>query len=108
MVNSNPQPVDMHRQDTILQQAYDIVYNRRDENGPRPYGPFSACMEKATEIFNAINPHRLALHPADMYFALVALKLAREFFEHKQDNLIDICGYLAGLDDYLAQERANR
>lgn len=94
---------------TILEKAQDIVYNRKSENGEaRPYGPFSECMKKATEIFNAINPgnpgHRHDMAPHEMYFALIALKLAREHFQHKQDNLTDACGYLAGLDDFINTE----
>ncbi|MDE5977980.1 MAG: hypothetical protein K2G70_05905 [Turicibacter sp.] len=90
----------------ILSQAYNIVYNRCDANDERPYGPFSACMTKATDIFNAIVPrNEIKLSTRHMYFALVALKLARESFEHKEDNLVDICGYLAGLNDYLIEER---
>lgn len=88
---------------TILEQAQSIVYDRKSPNGEaRPYGPFSECMEVATRIFNAINPNEKAhqLCAEEMYFALIALKLAREKFEHKTDNLVDACGYLAGLDDY--------
>lgn len=85
---------------TILEQAQDIVYNRKDTNGDRPYGPFSQCMKKAAEIFNAISPTTV-LQAGDVYRVLMALKLAREYFEHKQDNLIDLCGYAAGLDDYI-------
>ena len=87
---------------TVLLKAFDIVYNRKDDSGLRPYGPFRQCMEKATAIFNAMVPSSTSmLEPKDMYYALIALKFAREAFEHKQDNLIDACGYIAGLDDYI-------
>lgn len=90
---------------TILQQAQGIVYDNRVS---RPYGPFSECMKAASRIFNEINPYSdtHTLEPQEMYFALVALKLAREKFEHKTDNLVDICGYLAGLDDFIIELKA--
>jgi len=95
---------------TILQQAQGIVYDRVSPNGERrPYGPFSECMKSATAIFNEISPYRSGsskLKTEEMYFALVALKLAREKFEHKTDNLVDICGYLAGLDDFIIELKA--
>lgn len=98
---------------SILEKAQAIVYNRfdLDTGAERPNVPFSNCMKKAAEIFNAINPFNggdsKGLGPIEMYFALIALKFAREYFQHKQDNLVDICGYLAGLDDFLKEE-ANR
>lgn len=99
-----------NNEQTILQQAQGIVYDRVSPNGERrPYGPFSECMKAAARIFNEINPYgeaRGQVTTEEMYFALVALKLAREKFEHKTDNLVDICGYLAGLDDFIAELKA--
>lgn len=98
---------------SILEKAQAIVYNRLDldTGAERPNVPFSKCMEKAAEIFNAINPFNggdsTGLNSTEMYFALIALKFAREYFQHKQDNLVDICGYLAGLDDFLRENRNN-
>ena len=43
----------------------------------------------------------------DMYAVLVALKLSRESFNHKRDNLVDVCGYIQGLDDFYMGVKRN-
>jgi hypothetical protein len=35
-----------------------------------------------------------------MYLAMVALKLSRESYNHKSDNLLDAIAYLQGLENY--------
>jgi hypothetical protein len=37
---------------------------------------------------------------SDMYMALVALKLSRQSYNHKEDNLLDAVAYLGGLNNY--------
>jgi len=36
----------------------------------------------------------------DCYKIMVALKLSREAYSHKEDNLLDIVAYLASLNEY--------
>ena len=36
-----------------------------------------------------------------MYYMQIALKLARESFSHKEDNLLDLVAYIGGLNNYL-------
>jgi hypothetical protein len=36
----------------------------------------------------------------DMYMCLVALKLSRQSYNHKEDNLLDAVAYLAALNNY--------
>ena len=79
---------------TILEEAIEIVVDRKDG---RNYGSFSEGMKRATMIFNGMTGHDI--DTKDMYAALVALKLSRESYHHKRDNLVDACGYLQGLDD---------
>jgi len=83
----------------ILEEANKIV-NQRSEEKERLYGPFSEGMKKAAEIFN--NSSRTTkMTPEDMYLALVALKLSRESYNHKEDNLLDAVAYLGGLNNYI-------
>jgi hypothetical protein len=35
-----------------------------------------------------------------MYKAMIALKLSRESYNHKQDNLLDAIAYLQALENY--------
>lgn len=81
----------------ILDEAREIVIDRGD-NG-RQYGSFTEGMERAALIMSGMTGSNV--DPKHMYYALLALKLSRESFHHKRDNLVDACGYLQGLEDYL-------
>ena len=83
----------------ILTHANDIVNNRSEEK-ERMYGPFFETMERATRIYNEMNPKE-QISPVGMYKALVALKLAREAYHHKEDNLLDAVAYMGSMNDYI-------
>lgn len=83
----------------ILTHANDIVNNRSEEK-ERMYGPFFETMERATRIYNEINPQE-KISTVGMYKALVALKLSREAYHHKEDNLLDAVAYMGSLNDYI-------
>ena len=40
------------------------------------------------------------IEPVDVYKIMIAMKMAREENSHKDDNLVDAIGYIAGLYDY--------
>lgn len=82
----------------ILEKANKIV-NLRSEEKERQYGPFEEGMERATQIFNAMTG--LNVDASVLYKALIALKLSRESYNHKEDNLLDAVAYLASLNNYL-------
>jgi len=83
---------------SILTQAEEIVNNRSEESD-RQYGPFSEGMERAAMIFNGMTG--LDLGAEHMFKALVALKLSRESYQHKRDNLLDAVAYIQGLENYI-------
>ena len=83
----------------ILTHANDIVNNRSEEK-ERMYGPFFETMERATRIYNEMNPQE-KISTAGMYKALIALKLAREAYHHKEDNLLDAVAYMGSMNDYI-------
>lgn len=83
----------------ILKHANDIVNNRSEEK-ERMYGPFFETMERATRIYNEMNPKE-QISTVGMYKALVALKLAREAYHHKEDNLLDAVAYMGSMNDYI-------
>ena len=85
----------------ILDRANQIV-NMRSEEKERMYGPFSESMEKAAELFNIISKNSMTAE--DMYLALIALKLSRESYAHKEDNLLDACAYIGGLNNYINEK----
>jgi hypothetical protein len=81
----------------ILQEANKII-NERSEEKERMYGPFSEGMERAAMIMRGATGKDITAE--DMYMALVALKLSRQSYNHKEDNLLDAVAYLGGLNNY--------
>jgi hypothetical protein len=84
----------------ILEQANNIINNRSEEKD-RLYGPIDEGMEIAAKIFNLITPEGQSITPEGMYWALVALKLSRQHFNHKEDNLLDAVAYMGALNNYI-------
>lgn len=81
----------------ILEEANKII-NERSEEKERLYGPFSEGMERAAMIASGATGKQLTAE--DMYMCLVALKLSRQSYNHKEDNLLDAVAYLGGLNNY--------
>ncbi len=82
---------------SILKKADDIINNRSEEK-QRMYGPFSEGMKRAAMIASgATGKHFTA---KDMYMAMIALKLSRESYNHKEDNLLDAAAYIGALNNY--------
>ena len=62
------------------------------------YGPFNEGMERAAMIASGATGKTIT--PQDMYMCLVALKLSRQSYNHKEDNLLDAVAYLGSLNNY--------
>lgn len=82
----------------ILEEANKIVFARAQEK-ERQYGPFSEGMERAAQIASGIRGKKFTAE--DMFAAMIALKLSRESFNHKEDNLLDCVAYMAAFNNYL-------
>lgn len=81
----------------ILQEANKIIYERSEEK-ERQYGPMQEGMEEAAQIASLLS--RKEITAVDMYNAMIALKLSRQAYNHKEDNLLDSVAYMASLNDY--------
>jgi hypothetical protein len=81
----------------ILKKADEIV-NERSEEKERQYGSFEIGMERSAEILTAMTG--IKVDAVFMYKAIIALKLSRESFNHKEDNLLDAAAYLGALNNY--------
>ncbi len=86
----------------IIEEANKIV-NKRSEEKERQYGPFNEGMERAAKIAQGATGKDITA--ADMYLILVALKLSRQSYNHKQDNLLDSIAYLGALDNYYNEKQ---
>lgn len=90
----------------ILKQADEII-NCRSEEKDRMYGPISEGMEIASQIYNLITPEDYHITPEGMYWALIALKLSRQHYNHKEDNLLDAVAYMGALNNYIESKSEN-
>jgi hypothetical protein len=81
----------------ILEEANRII-NLRSEEKERMYGPFEEGMERAAMIASGCTGKNITA--SDMYLCLVALKLSRQSYNHKEDNLLDAVAYLGSLNNY--------
>lgn len=88
----------------ILKKADEIV-NERSEEKERQYGPFYESMERAAVFYNLMSPKGQQITTVDMYKAMIALKLSREAYAHKEDNLLDAVAYIGSMNDYLEEHR---
>jgi len=86
----------------ILEEANKIVNERSDEK-ERQYGPFAEGMRRAAQIAAGMTGKDFTAH--DMYIALVALKLSRQSYHFKDDNLLDAVAYLGAWHNYIKEEQ---
>lgn len=81
--------------DNILKKADSIVYG--EDNAKRQYGSASESFGRASVIASIMCGKDIT--PADIARIQIALKLSRESVNHKEDNLVDLCGYASILND---------
>ena len=82
----------------ILEKANQIVNHRSDEK-ERMYGDFDKGMERAAAMLSSMTGE--TLDATFMYKAMIALKLSRESFNHKEDNLLDAVAYIGALNNFI-------
>lgn len=82
---------------SILLEAHNLVFERSEEK-ERQYGPMDKGMREAAQIASLLT--RKHISARDMYMCMVALKLSREAYNHKDDNILDACAYLAAMAKY--------
>lgn len=86
---------------TLLQRA-DKILNDRSEEKERQYGPFSEGMKRAAKLASVMTSKDISSN--DMYLCMVALKLSRESYNHKEDNILDAIVYLAAYNKDQCEE----
>lgn len=79
----------------ILLKANEIVFERAQEK-EREYGPFEDGMLKASKLATELCSKEIT--QKDIYMCMIALKLSREAYNHKEDNLLDAVAYIASLN----------
>ena len=72
---------------SILSEAEEIVNGSRHSD----YGNAKESFSRIATIASVMTGKELS--PEDCCAVLMAVKLVRESFAHKRDNLVDLCGY---------------
>ena len=90
------------KDNSILMRA-DKIVNQRSEEKEREYGPFSEGMKRAASIASGMSGKNFTAH--DMYIALVALKLSRQSYNFKEDNLLDAVAYLGAWQNFIEENK---
>ena len=73
---------------SILAEAEDIVNGSRQSD----YGDAANNFHRIANVVNSMYP-QLNINAQQSCAVLMAVKLIREGFRHKRDNLVDLCGY---------------
>lgn len=87
----------------ILQEADKIIHRTQTGQLDRSsYGPMEDNIKDAA-IFASIlrNKH---IEPLDVLACLAGIKLSREKFNHKEDNLLDFVAYIASYNEIVEQQ----
>lgn len=74
--------------ESILSEAERIVNGERQADYSDPVANF----KHIAEIASAISKEELS--PTTCAIVMIAVKLARENYKHKRDNLVDLAGYV--------------
>ena len=86
----------------------DQIVNHRAEEKERQYGPFSESIERTAQFYNLMKPKNEAdITPEGVFRVLIALKLSREAYGHKVDNLLDGVAYIGALNNYIESKLNN-
>ena len=83
--------------DKILEEAFGILHERNEEK-ERQYGPFSEGIDRAAQIATGMLGREITA--TDIYKILVALKLSRDSYNPKYDNILDAVVYLSQIVEH--------
>ena len=90
----------MSKDNNILNKAK-VIYDRSEKE--TQYGPLIECMEKTAVIATMMGKNNITAE--DAYNVMIAVKIARESYTHKEDNLLDAVAYMSSLNDYRNGEK---
>jgi hypothetical protein len=74
--------------ESCLKEAFEILNGSRDAD----YGDAVMNFEKIADIASAILGYEIT--PVEAVVTLISLKLSREMYKHKRDNIVDCQAYL--------------
>ena len=81
----------------ILEQANKIVHENTDRS--QMYGSYHECNQRIAELMTILTGKQITIK--DVFYLQVAMKLAREVQNHKEENLLDTVAYIGALNNEL-------
>ncbi len=78
---------------SILEEAAEIISGPRRES----YGDVRTSFNRIANLWQPIIG--TSISPEQVAMCMIQLKVARETNSHSRDNLVDICGYAALIED---------
>lgn len=87
--------------ESVLEEAQRLIYNDRNESYDHPLDNFT----RIAQVWSAILGYKVS--PEQVGLCMVGVKLAREAYQPKRDNLVDGAGYF-GTIQMVKDERARR
>lgn len=90
--------------ESVLKEADRLINGDRQKSYSHPTDDYT----KTVGAFNALTGHKLTVKEGMMF--MVCVKLSRECYKAKRDNLVDACGYLGCIEkheDRLKKESSN-
>lgn len=77
-----------------LKEAEKLVHSDRAKQYGNPHESWSCIAKMWSAMLTRKTGVEITIRPEFACLMMAALKLAREANEHKEDNLVDACGYL--------------
>ena len=87
------------KEKSILQIAHNLVHSNRGEDYGHPLDDFS----KTAAFWSIYKGVRFS--PEDVALMMVFVKVSREMNKHKEDNLVDIAGYIETLSMVIEEKK---
>lgn len=82
------------REESVLQEAERLINGDRQAQYSHPTDDYT----KTSKAFNALTGHNIT--PKEAMLFMVCVKLSRECYKAKRDNLVDACGYLGCIEKH--------
>lgn len=88
----------------VIKEASDIIEGARNQQYGKAENSFSRIADYWTNYLKHTGISTKGVSEADVGMLMILLKIAREEFEHKHDNIVDIIGYAALVEEMFVHD----